>query len=164
MQGYYQAVKVAKDVEQRRVKELRAAEVVQLPHLPGACDESLSACDESRMCIACECNSINVAAWPCQHAVLCEACMKEVRMRSGQCPVCREQIKIVYGGTFDADFVNLKPRLERLEHAPRTSTKFSWGRSRTIQDMIKGTASAVRIAWRSSNRVESISPRATASS
>eukprot|EP00930_Biecheleria_cincta_P028476 TRINITY_DN1987_c0_g1_i1.p1 TRINITY_DN1987_c0_g1~~TRINITY_DN1987_c0_g1_i1.p1 ORF type:complete len:223 (-),score=13.77 TRINITY_DN1987_c0_g1_i1:395-1063(-) len=101
-------------VEKEGARVALASDVVQPPAMP-------STCENERLCIVCCSETISTAAWPCRHSLLCEACMKEVRLRSGECPVCRATIEGVYQGRFQSEMVELP-----LQDSPPKLSRWRW--------------------------------------
>mmetsp|Transcript_122610 Transcript_122610/g.354378 ORF Transcript_122610/g.354378 Transcript_122610/m.354378 type:complete len:163 (-) Transcript_122610:274-762(-) len=76
--------------------------VVELGPAPASLDEP-----GARECIVCMTRAVSTAAFPCKHSVLCDSCMRKVRRRSGQCPLCRGRIETVFRGMFEDEIANL---------------------------------------------------------
>eukprot|EP00931_Biecheleriopsis_adriatica_P069923 TRINITY_DN43729_c0_g1_i1.p1 TRINITY_DN43729_c0_g1~~TRINITY_DN43729_c0_g1_i1.p1 ORF type:complete len:149 (+),score=26.65 TRINITY_DN43729_c0_g1_i1:42-449(+) len=134
MHAYYQAshAKIA-EAEELAARVKLAQRVVDLP-CSLACNGS-----ESRECSVCFTEQVSTIAWPCRHSLLCDECMKKVRMCSGQCPICREKIEVVYRGDFRVEYVDFNP-------PPKTSW---WTRFRQVnrkQKVMPGIQ-ATLFAW-----------------
>lgn len=53
-------------------------------------------------CCICLADSPSVVAMPCRHLILCRECAESFRLKSSECPLCREQIKyLIDTGTSD---------------------------------------------------------------
>lgn len=74
---------------------------------------------ESRMCTVCMDQPVTTVAMPCRHALLCIDCMREVRKRSGFCPVCRSEITAAYHGHFESEFVDLDVEVQEVQKPRR---------------------------------------------
>lgn len=78
----------------------------------------------ARECVVCMARPVTTAFAPCRHSVICDPCLREVRLRTGLCPLCRSRISAAFRGRFEDEFADLEVvEAEHREAVAQSSRK-----------------------------------------